>query len=221
MRRTMMMTASLLGLMLLSAVNTDFAAAQEAAPSEPAALLNPDLLKAPAPDAFQVKFATSKGDFVVQVRRDWAPNGADRFYNLVKSGYYDGCRFFRVVEDFMAQFGIHTDPKVNQAWMRAYIPDDPVRHSNTRGSLSYAFASPNTRATQVFINFADNSYLDGEGFAPFGTIVKGMDVVDAIYNKYGETPDQTRIQMEGQTYLEKNFPNLDSIQSATILTPSQ
>jgi peptidyl-prolyl cis-trans isomerase A (cyclophilin A) len=180
-------------------------------------LLNPALLKAPAPDTFLVKFKTSKGDFVVEVTRAWSPNGADRFYNLVKNGYYDGCRFFRVVEDFMAQFGINEDPNVNQVWMNATIDDDPVKQSNTRGTITYAFASPNTRTTQVFINFSDNSYLDSSGFSPFGKVTKGMSVVDAIYNKYGETPDQTKIQLEGNAYLEKTFPNLDYIKSATII----
>jgi peptidyl-prolyl cis-trans isomerase A (cyclophilin A) len=184
-------------------------------------LMNPAQMNETAPDKFQVKFDTSKGEFIVEVTRAWAPNGADRFYNLVKNGYYDNCRFFRVVERFMAQFGINGDPKLNTVWSSARIQDDKVKQSNARGYITYAMAGPNTRTTQLFINFADNSFLDSQGFPPFGKVKKGMDVVDSIYNTYGEKPDQGRIQMEGNAYLEKNFPNLDYIKSATLVPAAE
>jgi peptidyl-prolyl cis-trans isomerase A (cyclophilin A) len=163
--------------------------------------------------------------FVIEVQRDWAPYGADRFYELVKNGYFDGQRFFRVLSGFMAQFGIHGDPKVSAAWRERRIPDDPVKQSNTRGMVSFATAGPNTRTTQVFINYADNSALDGQGFAPFGRVVEGMDAVDRLFAGYGEGaprgrgPDQGRIQGEGEAYLARDFPKLDSVKRATIVTP--
>jgi peptidyl-prolyl cis-trans isomerase A (cyclophilin A) len=206
---------------LLFAINIESASAQEGAQSHQENLTNPALLKAQAPDNYQVRFETSKGEIVVEVTRAWAPIGANRFYNLVKNGYYDGCRFFRVVEDFMAQFGINGDPKVNSVWMNARINDDPRKQSNTRGFVTFAFVDANSRATQVFINFSDNSYLDELGFAPFGKVTKGLEVLDAIHSKYGETPDQNRIQLEGNVYLEKAFPNLDYIKSATIVAPGK
>lgn len=176
-----------------------------------------------APDTFKASFETNEGSFVIEVTRDWAPNGADRFYNLVRNGYYDGVRFFRVVEGFMAQFGIHGDPKVSAVWRDARIKDDPVTQSNTRGMVTFAMAGPNTRTTQLFISFVDrNSFLDSQGFPPFGKVVEGMDVVDKLYNGYGEGaprgrgPDQTRVQMEGNAYLEKSFPQLDYVVKATI-----
>jgi peptidyl-prolyl cis-trans isomerase A (cyclophilin A) len=176
-----------------------------------------------APATFKAKFATSEGDFVVEARREWAPLGVDRFYNLVKNGFYDGTCFFRVISGFMAQFGIHGDPKISAAWRQERIQDDPVKQSNTRGFLSYAMAGPNTRTTQLFINYADNSRLDQMGFAPIGRIVEGQDVVDRLYAGYGEGaprgkgPDQGRVQMEGREYLTKNFPELDCITKATIV----
>jgi len=178
-----------------------------------------------APGTFRARFETRKGSFVIAVQRDWAPLGADRFYNLVKSGYFDGARFFRVIPGFMAQFGIHGDPQVAAAWRDATIPDDPVRQHNTRGAVSFATAGPGTRTTQLFINYGDNSQLDGMGFAPFGQVVEGMDVVDALYGGYGEGaprgrgPDQGRIQLEGNVYLEREFPQLDYVRVASIVTP--
>ena len=175
-----------------------------------------------APATFQARFETSKGDFVIEVHRDWAPLGADRFYNLVNSGFFDGVRFFRVISGFMAQFGIHGDPKVAAAWRDATIADDPVRQHNARGMLSFATAGPNTRTTQLFINYADNSRLDGMGFAPFGEVVEGMAVVDSLYGGYGEGapngrgPDQMRIHIEGEKYLARQFPKLDKIKKATV-----
>ena len=186
-------------------------------------LMNPAEMNENAPAKFQAKFVTSKGEFVIEVTRAWAPIGADRFYNLVKNGYYDNCRFFRVIKGFMVQFGIHGDPKVSAAWRGANIKDDPVKESNTRGYVSYAMAGPNTRTTQLFINFGNNSALDGQGFSPFGKVTKGMDVVDSIYSDYGEGapsgqgPEQGKIHMQGNPYLEESFPKLDYIKSAAIV----
>jgi peptidyl-prolyl cis-trans isomerase A (cyclophilin A) len=175
-----------------------------------------------APAEYRARFETSAGDFVIEVHRDWSPNGADRFHNLVSSGYYDGVRFFRVISGFMAQFGIHGDPQVSAKWRGARIPDDPVKQSNTRGMVSFATAGPGTRTTQVFINFGDNSQLDRMGFSPFGQVVEGMDVVDRLHAGYGEGaprgrgPDQGRIQAEGNAYLQRDFGKLDYIKQATI-----
>jgi peptidyl-prolyl cis-trans isomerase A (cyclophilin A) len=186
-------------------------------------LTNPAALTAPAPADYKVKFDTSKGDFVVEVHRDWAPLGADRFYNLVKNGFFNDARFFRVISGFMVQFGISGDPKVAAAWRDASIADDPVKQSNTRGMITFATRGPNTRTTQVFINYADNGRLNAMGFAPFGQVVSGMNVVDALYGGYGEGaprgagPEQGRIQSEGNAYLTQAFPKLDYIKTATIV----
>ena len=179
---------------------------------------SPDM-KATAPAQFQVRFETTKGNFVVLVHRDWAPLGADRFYSLARSGYFDGVRFFRVLTGFVAQFGMHGDPKVGQAWFSERIPDDAVRHSNTRGTITFATAGPNTRTTQLFINFGNNSMLDGQGFAPFGEVIQGMDVVDGFHAGYGERPDQGQIRSQGNAYLEKAFPQLDYVKRAVVLQP--
>lgn len=149
-------------------------------------LQNPAALRETAPASYKARFDTSKGPFVVEVQREWAPNGADRFYNLVKNGFYDGARFFRVISGFMVQFGISGDPGVSAKWREARIPDDPVRQTNQRGFITYAMAGPNTRTSQVFINFGDNSSLDRQGFSPFGRVVSGMDIVDALHSGYGE-----------------------------------
>jgi peptidyl-prolyl cis-trans isomerase A (cyclophilin A) len=176
-----------------------------------------------APETFRVRFETTAGEFVVEARREWAPLGVDRFYNLVRAGFFDGARFFRVIEGFMAQFGIPGDPQVATAWQGARIEDDPVSSSNTRGRVSFATAGPGTRTTQLFINYGDNSRLDGMGFSPIGEIVAGMDVVDSLHSGYGEGaprgrgPDQGRIQREGNAYLERDFPDLDWIRSAEVL----
>ena len=186
-------------------------------------LSDPAALNAKAPAVYNAKFDTSKGVFVVEVHRDWAPRGADRFYNLVKNGFYDNARFFRVIEGFMVQFGINGDPGVAAVWRDADIKDDPVKESNARGTITFATAGPNTRTTQVFINFGDNGALDGQGFAPFGKVASGMEVVDQLYNGYGEGapngngPDQGRIQQQGNAYLEQDFPKLDFIKTATIV----
>jgi peptidyl-prolyl cis-trans isomerase A (cyclophilin A) len=185
-------------------------------------LRTPSAFTEQAPATFKANFETSKGTFVIEVHRDWAPMGADRFYNLVKNGFYDDVRFFRVIEGFMAQFGIHGSPAVAAAWRGAQIKDDPVKQSNKRGFVTFATAGPNTRTTQLFINFRDNAGLDRQGFAPFGQVVSGMDVVDKIYSGYGEGapngkgPEQGRLQQEGNAYLQKEFARLDYIKSATI-----
>jgi cyclophilin family peptidyl-prolyl cis-trans isomerase len=176
-----------------------------------------------APAAYKVKFDTSKGPFVIEVTRAAAPQGADRFYNLIKSGFYDDVRFFRVVSGFMVQFGINGNPGVMANWRDKPIQDDPVKQSNRRGTITFAMAGPNTRTSQVFINFADNTNLDQMGFAPFGRVVSGMDVVDKINAEYGEGaprgrgPDQSRLQSEGNAYLNKDFPRLDYVKKATIV----
>jgi len=183
---------------------------------------NPAPLTEQAPATYKAKFDTSKGAFVIQVTRAWAPGGADRFYNLVKNGYFDNARFFRDIAGFMVQFGINGDPALNAKWRAARIPDDRVAQHNTRGMITFATSGPNARTTQVFINFADNSNLDGMGFAPFGRVVSGMDIVDKLYSGYGEGapsgagPDQNRIQTEGNAYLTKSFAKLDYVKKATI-----
>ena len=166
----------------------------------------------------------TKGTFVVQVVKEWAPNGANRFFNLIKMGYYNDVAFFRVVSGFMAQFGINGDPAASKVWQEAKIDDDPVKQSNKRGFLTFATAGPNTRTTQLFINYNDkNARLDPMGFAPFGKVIEGMDVIDALHNGYGEGaprgrgPSQDRIQNEGNKYLKKDFPKLDYIQKATVV----
>ncbi|MDE2942822.1 MAG: peptidylprolyl isomerase [Gemmatimonadota bacterium] len=176
-----------------------------------------------APATFQARFETSKGTFVVEAHREWAPNGVDRFYNLVENGFFDDVRFFRVIAGFMAQFGINGDPAIQSGWRDANIQDDPVVMGNTRGRISFAQTSmPNSRSTQLFINFGDNSRLDGMGFAAIGEVIEGMDVVDALYSGYGEGapggsgPSQGRIQEEGNVYLEAEFAELDYIERATI-----
>ena len=188
------------------------------------ALLSPDVgkLEAAAPDSFNVHVATTRGEFDVKVHREWAPRGTDRLYYLVGAGFYDCVRFYRVIQGFMAQFGAAGDPAVASAWINRRIMDDPVRHRNERGALTFATAGANTRTTQLFINVADNRQLDPRGFAPLGEVVGGMAVVDSLYHGYGEGapsgqgPDQGRIQSEGNTYLARDFPKLDYIITARI-----
>src|SRR5215472_7236728 len=181
-----------------------------AAPAYSQNLGNPAALREQAPPVYKVEFDTSKGPFVIEVHRDWAPNGADRFYNLVKKG-------------FMAQFGVNGDPKVSAAWREARIKDDPVKVSNKRTFVTFATAGPNTRTTQVFVNYGDNSNLDSQGFSPFGQVVSGMKVVDSLYGGYGEGapggrgPNQARVQSDGNAYLASAFPNLDYVKKATIV----
>jgi cyclophilin family peptidyl-prolyl cis-trans isomerase len=188
------------------------------------ALLDPSLANEKAPDAFRVKLETTKGDVVILVNRSWAPKGVDRFYNLVKTGFYSDVAFYRVIRGFMAQCGFNPDPKISAAWTRAKIADDPILQANTRGMVTFAMGGPNTRTTQFFINYADNSYLKQHGaFVPFGKVISGMDVMDSIYDGYGEGaprgrgPDQARVAREGASYLRQSFPNLDYIIRATLV----
>ena len=191
--------------------------APSAAPINPA-LFKPENAKAKAPAKFKVKVTTTKGDFVVEVTRSWAPLGADRFYNLVKLGFMQDLGFFRVAPDFVVQFGIHGDPRVAAAWRDAKIKDDPrTKHSNEKGTLTFAMAGPGTRTTQFFINFKDNQNLDTMGFPPIGKVIQGMNVVETINKEYGELPQQRLVQSEGNAYLKRVFPRLDYIQSATLL----
>ncbi len=201
-------------------------APQEAAKTTttgPPSLLQPASLTERAPDVYWAKFDTTKGSFVIQVTRDWAPLGADRFYNLVKYGFYNNASFFRVIPGFIVQFGISADPKVSAVWHDAGIQDDPVKHGNTAGTVTFATAGPDTRTTQVFINLADNRFLDAQGFSPFGAVTQGMNVAQSFYSGYGEGapngngPDQQLLQSQGEKYLAANFPKLDHIKSATVL----
>jgi len=169
-----------------------------------------------APAVFKVRFDTSKGPIVIEVHRDWAPIGADRFYELVKAGFYDDARFFRIVKGFTVQFGINKDPQIEAKWREQAIDDDPVRQGNTRGTVTFATRGPNTRTTQLFINLGNNQALDGQGFAPFGQVVQGMDLVDRLYDGYGEAPQQPRIELDGNHYLEHDFPQLDFIKTAKL-----
>ena len=175
-----------------------------------------------APELYRVRFETSKGDFIMEVHHKCAPLGTDRFYTLVKSGFYDGARFFRVLPSFVVQFGISRDPALTQKWRSANLRDDPVTRSNARGTVSFATSGPDTRTAQVFINLANNARLDAKGFAPFGAVTDGMEVVDQFYSGYGEGPPlgpgpaQSRAEAEGNTYFERDFPKLDYIKKATI-----
>jgi peptidyl-prolyl cis-trans isomerase A (cyclophilin A) len=212
------------------------APAAKAAPKAPAKaavvptnprLMHPELAKVKAPDLYRVKFNTAKGDFVIEVHRDWAPNGADRFYNLVRSGYFVGDGFYRMVPSVFVQFGVHPDPAVTRAWSQAKIQDDPVKQHNIPGTVTFAMGGPNTRTTQIFINFQDNSsQLDSLGFAPIGTVSEGFDVVKNLYGGYGEMqemggagPSQAEYSKLGKAYLDKSFPLIDKIVSATVIFP--
>ena len=192
--------------------------APAAALAQKPSLSDPSSLKEQAPATYKVRLDTSVGPVVLQVHRDWAPLGADRFYNLVKNGFYDGTRFFRVLQGFMAQIGMNGEPAVQKVWSRANFNDDPVKQSNKRGFVTFAkTGAPNSRSTQFFINFVDNSFLDKQGFAPFAEVVEGMANVDKLHS-YGKdnVPDQGRIINEGNAYLQKEYPRLDFIKKATI-----
>jgi peptidyl-prolyl cis-trans isomerase A (cyclophilin A) len=196
----------------------------EATQAPPRALLNPSLQKQPAPATYKVRFRTSAGEFVVQVTRAWAPHGADRFYHLVRNGYYNGNRFFRAIAGFMVQWGMHGNPAVTRAWRDATLPIDPVRQSNRRGTITFAMgSSPSQRSTQVFINLVNNGYLDPMGFAPMGEVISGMAAVDRITTVYGEGepfgrgPDQELVETQGNRYLQQFFPKLDAITTAVIV----
>ena len=210
------------GMVVLALMVPALASAQAGGP-DLAKLKNPAALTEKAPDSYKARFDTSKGVFVVTVHRAWAPLGADRFYNLVKNGFYDECRFFRVLDGFMAQIGMNGDPSVQRAWQTARLQDDPVKESNKRGYVTFAHAGTNSRTTQFFINFGDNAAsLDKQGFPPIGQVTTGMDVVDKLYSGYGEGaprgqgPAQGTIATEGNAYLTKSFPKLDYVKKATI-----
>jgi len=193
-------------------------ASKTGTPAAKPSLLTPASLHAKAPDVFKVQFTTTKGDIVLEVHRDWAPLGADRFYNLVKNGFFTNTAFFRVVPGFMVQFGLAANPAVNKAWETANLKDDPVKQSNKRGMLTFAKTSlPNSRSTQLYINFGDNAGLDPQGFAPIGSVVEGMEIVDKIYAGYGERPEQDKITDQGDAYIVKNFPMIDKIKLAKVL----
>ena len=200
---------------------SSLAAAGQTAASKASKLLNPAALTAKAPPLFKTKFDTTKGVIVVEVHRDWSPFGADRFYNLVNNGFFNGVRFFRVIPGFMAQFGINGNPAVNAAWDKVDLKDDPGgKQSNTRGTMSYGNTGrPNSRGTQVFINYGDNSRLDAQGFTPFGMVVEGMDAADKLNAEYGSAPQsaQGRIVTEGNKFLIANFPKLDFVKTATVV----
>jgi len=182
------------------------------------ALLSPPLATDTAPQRYVARFETTQGDFEVEVHRDWAPLAADRFYNLVRIGFFDGARFFRVVPGFIAQFGKSGDPEVNKRWYQSTLEDEPVSESNKRGYLSFAkMPQPDTRSTQVFVNLADNPDLDKQGFSAFGRVLRGIEVVDRLYSAYGEEPDQGHLHYKGDDYLKRNFPKLDRIKAATVV----
>jgi peptidyl-prolyl cis-trans isomerase A (cyclophilin A) len=202
------------------------ATAQEETAEQPKpnpALLDPSLANEKAPDLYRVKMETTSGDFVIEVHREWAPRGADRFYNLVKIGYFNDVAFFRVLSGFMAQAGFNGDPAVSMAWLNSRIKDDPVTKSNTQGMVSFANGGPNTRSAQFFINYGDNSYLDDMSFSPFGKVVEGFESVKALYSGYGECepngkgPAQSKLYRRGNPYLEAEFPELDYIKKATVV----
>ncbi len=208
-------TGSMIALAAAVAVASTSLLAQQAAST--AKLRNPAALKETAPAEYRAAFDTTAGPFVVAVHRAWAPKAADRFYNLVKNGFYDGCGFFRVIPNFMVQFGINGTPSIQARWNNANITDEPVKQSNRRGTITFANAGPNTRTTQVFINFKNNAGLDGQGFAPFGEVVSGMESVDKIYGGYGDKSNQQDlIKRQGNAPLKKSFPKLDYIKTARI-----
>lgn len=220
--RMSVMMIGLAWLCLLTGSDASAAPPPEACSATPpqatAELLDPALrAKAKGPREYTVVLHTTRGDIHLEVTRDWAPKGADRFYYLVKDGYYTDIAWFRVVPGFVVQGGMHGNPAVQRVWSNAKIPDDPVRESNVRGTVTFATSGPNSRTNQIFINYDDNSRLDGMGFAPFATVVKGMDVVDGLYSGYGQSPNQGMITAQGSAYLCAKFPRLDRIISAEIL----
>jgi peptidyl-prolyl cis-trans isomerase A (cyclophilin A) len=202
----------------LALVTVCAAAVAGVAAAAPPQLLHPASLHARAPAVYRVSFKTTKGTFVVTVHRAWAPRGADRFYNLVRAHFFDGVTFFRVVKGFVVQFGISPDPAVSRAWQNATIKDDPVKASNTLGTITYADAGPDTRSTQVFVNLGNNAPLDSRGFSPFGRVTSGMGVVDRLYGGYGDQPtnDQQQISSQGNAFLREHFPKLDGIVTARL-----
>jgi peptidyl-prolyl cis-trans isomerase A (cyclophilin A) len=225
MTSTRFFVTTLLCFVLIAASTCESLAEDEtAAPAKPnPALLDPSLATEKAPESYRVKMETTAGDFVIEVHREWAPLGADRFYNLVKIGYFNDMAFFRVLTGFMAQAGFNGDPAVSEVWLNARIKDDPVTKSNTAGMVSFANGGPNTRSAQFFVNYGNNAYLDDSGFAPFGKVVEGMDSVTALYSGYGEGepngngPAQSKLYRRGNPYLKAEFPRLDYIKRATVV----
>ena len=177
----------------------------------------PEVVAGPAPDSFRVALSTSKGDVVVAIYKSWSPHGADRFYQLVSEGFFDDQRFFRVIPQYIAQFGASADPKKNDRWDDAKIPDDPRTQSNARGTLSFAAEAPNTRSHQLFFNLQDNPKLDPQGFVPIGRVVGGMGVLDALYDDYGDTPKDRLVATLGNGYLRRMFPRMDYIRTARVV----
>jgi len=217
-----LVTAMFCGVLLIGL--TPVSVAEEGTTASNPALLDPSLATEKAPDAYKVAMETTAGNLVIEVHRDWAPHGADRFYNLVKIGYFNDVAFFRVVKGFMAQAGMNGDPAVSNVWLKARIPADPIKESNTKGMVTFAMgAQPDTRTAQFFINFGDNSFLDASGFAPFGKVVEGFDSVKALYNGYGEGapqgkgPSQGKLFRGGNAYLKGEFPKLDYIVNASVV----
>jgi peptidyl-prolyl cis-trans isomerase A (cyclophilin A) len=225
MKSNRLFTTILMCIALAIGANTVAFAEDEAVEAQPnPALLDPTLAKEKAPDLFRVQMDTTAGSFVIEVHREWSPRGADRFYNLVKIGYFESVAFYRVITGFMAQVGMHGDPAVSRVWLNSRIQDDPVKQSNTVGMVTFAMGGqPNTRSAQIFINYGDNSYLDEMGFAPIGKVVEGYESVQKLYSGYGEGepngngPAQAKLYRRGNPYLKAEFPKLDYIQKATIL----
>ena len=207
------------GLLQLCAVVALIFAASNGTLAQTKRLSDPSTLTETAPAVFRARFDTSKGAFVIEAHREWAPLAADRFYNLVKNGFYDGTRFFRVRPGFMAQFGLNGSPDIQSAWQRAFLRDEPTTQKNVRGFVTFTTEGrPQSRFTQIFVNYGDNSRLDADGFAPFGQVVTGMEVVDKLYAPPDDAqPDQRRILREGNEYLQKEFPQLDFVKKATIV----
>jgi len=176
----------------------------------------------PTPEVYRVDLDTSKGAVVLEITRAWAPHGVDHFYELVRNGYYDGDRFYRVVPHFVVQFGINGDAQVSQLWSTLRIPDDPVKQKNRKGTVTFASSGPGARTTQVFVNMRDNLSLDRQGFAPIGRVAEGMDVLERLYGGYGDMPprgsgpDGVEIERQGNVYLDNHFPRLDFIKKATV-----
>src|SRR3989449_1690079 len=208
--------AAAAGLLLVSTIAALACTRRDAPPRAPQRETVAPPAPPPTPDSFLVALTTSRGPVTVVVRRSWAPHGADRFYTLVRNGFFDGARFFRVVRGFVVQFGLPADPQLGRAWSSQPIQDDPVRHPNRRGTVVFASAGPNTRTTQVFINLADNLRLDGLGFAPFARVTTRLGIVDSLDAQYGERPSQDSIRLQGEAYLARAYPHLDRIRTAAI-----
>jgi len=208
------MKAYLLPLLVLSIMFTSCSSTEKATTGS--GPVDPSKWTKQSPASYKARFETTAGPFTVEVQREWSPLGADRFFNLVQSGYFNGARFFRVVPGFVVQFGLNADPGITAAWKSLNLQDDPVRRSNGRGFLSFATSGPSTRTTQLFINLGDNVRLDQMGFSPFGLVTEGMEAVDKITAEYAESPQQPEIEQKGEAYLQQNFPKLDKVTKASV-----